>query len=542
MGTTDHTMDAIAFSDAPKRRSYAGFVILALLGLCGAVFVLAYRQAPYLSADPYNWVLWARGDKMWAGLTALALVFTAIGIIGWLGRVLSAAPKAALRPVPAQPAVTHRAPGYAVADDALSIPAIRAADDEPAPRPFAEPAATGIGAEIRSLEPAVFHDNASDSFLTRMPEAPAAVTVQPTAEIIPLRPVIAPVLQVPADPVEAALLADSSPAAPAPAPAPQSDMNAVIASAMHFADAPAVQAPETAAPVTTTLEVPVPAPVEAAIAEPTTVASAPLIVTEPEPAVADAQSEIRQAVQTALSVWPDNTRAIAAEELGARISRLYYDPAPESARAFHLIATGDLKAAATAVQAHAESLAQQGRNAEAAEQWRILGAIHMGRDDPRALAAYEKVSELDPSDSNIHLYLARRYQMAGDTTKMLPVLGRALGVISDPQTRAELLTPYADLKMKAGETRAAGDAFEELSRLHETSAYLKPDDVAAKSAYAVTLARLAQAREMHGAFDVAGPLYRKAHSVFAELSAKKPDHPGLRAMADNALRDAQRFS
>ncbi len=95
--------------------------------------------------------------------------------------------------------------------------------------------------------------------------------------------------------------------------------------------------------------------------------------------------------------------------------------------------------------------------------------------------------------------------------------------------------------MKAGDVRAAGDAFEELSRLHETSAALKPDDVASRSAQAITLARLAQAREMHGAYDQAGPLYKKAYQVFADLSARKPEHAGLRSMADNALKDAQRF-
>jgi Flp pilus assembly protein TadD len=165
----------------------------------------------------------------------------------------------------------------------------------------------------------------------------------------------------------------------------------------------------------------------------------------------------------------------------------------------------------------------------------------MGRDDGRAMTAYARVSELDPGDANIHLYLTRRYQMSGDTAKLPPVIERALGVISDPAVRTELLTPFADLQMKAGNIPAAAEALEELSRLHETTAYLKPDDIAARSAHAITLARLAQAREMQGAFDLAGPLYKKAHKVFADLSALKPEHPGLKAMADNAAKDASRF-
>ncbi|MEI9902913.1 MAG: hypothetical protein WDN06_02220 [Asticcacaulis sp.] len=184
------------------------------------------------------------------------------------------------------------------------------------------------------------------------------------------------------DPVEAALLAEPM---AAPSPAPQSDMGAVISSAMHFAELPVAETVH--APVVEALPV-----------------AAPAADVHP---VADDAGEIRQAVQMALSVWPDATRAIAADELNVRVSHLYYDKDPESVRAFHLIATGDLSAAASALQSHADALAQAGRNSAAAEQWRIYGALHMGRDDGKAMVAYEKVSELDPADANIHLYLAR---------------------------------------------------------------------------------------------------------------------------------------
>ena len=510
MTTTNTTIEA--FEDAPRPKA-TGFVVLTVLALALGAGVVYYARtaatpAPLTSPYPEDWINWARTETLYSGLLLIAVVFLLMGLVGMLVRAMSPRPKAPrLRPLdaPARPAS---------ADIALAMPAAAAAPavvDEPVPTLFNEPPSV----EVRSLEPAVFHDNASDSFLSQTPVAAAAVEdalsdthglhVHAGAQVIPIRPDITVGGN---DPVEAALLSEP---AIAPSPAPQSDMNAVIASAMHFAG------PEAVAEA---------APVAVAVA----------------PAAVDAQGEINQAVQTALSVWPDATRAIASDELKVRVSHLYYDKAPESVRAFHLIETGDLSAAAAALQSHADVLAQSGRNAEAAEQWRIYGALHMGRDDGKAMMAYEKVSELDPSDANIHLYLARRYQMAGEAGKMLPVLGRALGVISDPQTRAELLTPYADLKMKAGDARAAGDAFEELSRLHETSAALRPDDVAARSAYAITLARLAQAREMHGAYDQAGPLYKKAYEAFAALSAQKPDHAGLRAMADNALKDAQRFN
>ncbi len=86
--------------------------------------------------------------------------------------------------------------------------------------------------EIHSLEPAVFHDNASDSFLSQMPMTPEAATepvnakfepeaalsdthglhVKTGADVIPIRPDISnPALDaaISYDPVEAALLAET---------------------------------------------------------------------------------------------------------------------------------------------------------------------------------------------------------------------------------------------------------------------------------------------------------------------------------------------
>ncbi|MDI7776320.1 hypothetical protein [Asticcacaulis sp. EMRT-3] len=466
---------------------------------------------------------------------------------------------------------------------------VESALTEPAPPESTGPAMTAparmtpaLG--VDSLEPAIFHDpifhdNASDSFMSQVPlvetatfDATAALNTthglhvhSPSAQIIPIRPdgphpdLAAAEMTPPEvapdsahDPLAAALLAE----APDPVVhAPAGDMNAVINSTLRFAP----QTPEDSAPAFVTMPVETPEEVaqdmipkagltetahdaapEATSAE--TSEAAPLA--EPAtvgPAAVDDEAEIRQAVQTALSVWPDATRAIAADELSVRIAHLYYDPSPQSTQAFQAIAGGDLSGASSSLQSHAASLAAAGLTAQAAELWRIVGALHMGRDDARAMNAYEHVSALDPSDANIHLYLARRYQMAGDTAKQPVAIARALGVISDPVTRAELLAPYADLMLKSGDVKAGGDALEELSRLHETTAYLRPDDVAARSAHAITVARLAQTREMQGDYDQAGPLYKKAHQVFADLSAMKPEHPGLRAMAENALRDAQRF-
>ncbi|CAL4866643.1 hypothetical protein MMA231_00886 [Asticcacaulis sp. MM231] len=595
MSSSNLTLNADDRGTSTTRKpGAAGFLILAVLAAALSAFALYKGQAPVRTPFPEDWIIWARGTAAWAGILALGAFLLLIGVIGTLRNLLPApkpavsAPRRKSRPEAVEAAP---APVMAVAED-MQL-ATRAAESrgtlhfnartlERAPAFESQQAVEAMPdnvhieaapvavepphIEVQSLERAIFtdhaafSDNASDSFMTRHPEVVVETVAEvpafdssaaladthgltittPTAQIIPLHP---PVETVAAqdedhDPLAAALLRETPDVV---THAPQGDINAVISSAMRFApqSEPHVAVEPTAAPEA------VPEAIPAALTELVTqeivadVLPAPVV---PAPVVIDDEAEIRQAVQTALSVWPDATRAIAADELSTRISRLYYDKSAASQKAFQLVASGDLSAASAALANHADALALAGNHAEAAELWRVSGALHMGRDDSKAMAAYEHVSELDPNDANIHLYLTRRYQMSGDTAKLPAVIGRALGAISDPATRAELLAPYADLKLKAGDARAAGDAFEELSRLHETTAYLKPDDVGARSTHAITLARYAQAREMQGAFDQAGPLYKKAYGVFADLSALKPEHPGLRAMAENALKDAQRFN
>ncbi len=546
MSNSNPTLDTVRDT---RRTNPAGFFVLIALAVALAGFALYKGQAPVRTPFPEDWIIWARGTATWAGALAVGFFVLLIGIIGLIINLFSGVKprKASRTAVPSEIELTT-----APAVDLQT--ATRASESRGDLRFNAQTvAAMGISGgqletiaeppslEVQSLEPAIFSDhgafsdNASDSFMPRAPEEPIEATAEvpafdataalaethglhihaPTAEIVPIRPEIA-VTEAAHDPLAAALLAETPEVI---THAPPGDINAVISSAMRFAPQtePLAEVQPSAEPIAEIVPDVVPAPI-------------------------DGEAEIRQATRTALSVWPDSTRAIAADELSVRIAHLYYDKSPASQKAFQLIASGDLSAAAGVLTSQADALALAGNHAAAAELWRISGALHMGRDDSKAMAAYEHVSELDPNDANIHLYLARRYQMAGDTARQPAVIARALGVISDPATRAELLAPYADLKLKAGDAKAAGDAFEELSRLHESETYLRPDDVGVRSTLAITVARLAQAREMQGAFDQAGPLYRKAHQAFADLSAMKPEHPGLRAMADNALRDAQRFN
>jgi len=551
----------------PGHGRAAAFAALGLLALAVCGIGLYMGRAPILSPYPEDWIGWARTTLAWSGVFAVGVVLLLLSLIGMVRSLLPAKRRertgmfvhyndldnppvfperdtpafGADTPQPANPAFENRD----LETQALETQAFetQAAIAVPAALPMSIAAS-----EVTAQDATVFHDNASDSFMSQRFDGGDALSethgfklAVPSAEIIPLRPA--------APPVAAAGEAPEDIQDPLPETihAVTDDIPETMASEAAVSEAAASDAAE---PPVAQPELPESGPEpmwqwrEAAqdTLQTTTPEAASIATPEPEPAAIDPDAEVRQAVQTALSVWPDTMRVIAAEELTGRLTHLYHDPAPDSERAFRLIAGGDLNAAANVLQRHAEALTEAGQTSRAAEVWRVIGALHMGRNDARAMNAYEQVSALDASDGNIHLYLARRYQMAGDTVRQPAVIARALYVISDPDTRAELLAPYADLLLKAGNVRSGGEALDELARLQENATRLRPDDMATRSAYAVTMARLGQVREMQGMPNAAGPLYKQAYRIFDDLSARKPDHPGLRAMADKARLDAERFS
>lgn len=279
-------------------------------------------------------------------------------------------------------------------------------------------------------------------------------------------------------------------------------------------------------------------PVAETVAEP--VLAAPVVTPDPQPV--DPQAEINCALTAALTHWPDATRDIAEGELRVRLGQLYHDNALQSREAFARITQGDLSGGAAVMAQEAQAFADARLSEKAAELWRIYGALHMGRDDTAAMHAYEQVSALDPADGNIHMYLIHRYRMANETGKLLPVLGRALGVVADRDTRLDLLTQFADLTQTGGHLSHTAQALEELSRIRGELSAEDPDNLQKRSALAIALAKQAQVRELMGDGPKAAPLYQHAHRVFAELSARVPDHAGLKAMAENARRDAERLS
>jgi tetratricopeptide (TPR) repeat protein len=430
-------------------------------------------------------------------------------------------------------------------------------------------------AELTPSVPTTAETASADAEVADAAQTQTTVTEEPrySAEIITLRPQPAPADPAPvaaeavaaheaheetvaqaeplSDPIAAALLADVPELAPR-APT-QSDINAVISSAMRFIETPTPEVEVTHEALHRAMTEDAGLPV--AEASSWTITHQAETLTEIAPSQetlikattqslpeASAETRISAAVDKSLALWPQTTRPIAADELKVRAAYLAQHPSPEVRAIFDLLAEGNVEVAASCLQTLANAKAFAGDALEAAELWRVFGALNMGRDDPKAMMAYEQVSALDPSDANIHLYLSRRYAMEGKTDLMLPVLSRALMVISDAYTRIELLGHYGDLALKAGMLDASAQAYDELSQLQSAQGAANPDNLQLRSAHAISVAKMAQVRELQGQIPQAAPLYRQAYKLLADLSARVPDHAGLRAMTANALKDATRLN
>jgi tetratricopeptide (TPR) repeat protein len=544
------------------------FMMLAAIAICGLALYMG--KAPFSAGLLLSdWLDWARIETGSSGMFVLGIVLFLLSTVGMVHRLIlpkSAAPeprqraqKQATKPVQTKPSEEIIAP--MVSATAAIVPMV-------APHIVADntrKASLKFEAETQDL-PKAEAPVVSNIHLEPIAEAkvPEAEPLQ-SADIIPFRQEAETTQQVIQEAIADALLAETPDPLPVSDASKPSDINAVISSAMSF-----IESPDTTAQAITSLEEVHAARTDMvsdaehtsmstahykalseALGEPKGESLMDSVVLEPQGVSAspqtiepilDPQAEIALAVSSALTHWPDNVRDIAEVELSTRLSQLYHDNAITSREAFGLVKSGDLNGASKVISEQAMEWASAGLPNKAAELWRIFGALHMGRNDDEAMRAYEQVSNLDPSDANIHLYLFRRYQMNNDTERLRPVLSRALGVVGDTDTRAELLTPLADISQKSGDLRTAAQALEELSHIKAHQSIQAHDNLQLRSGHAITLARLAQVHEMLGEGQKAAPLYQHAHQVFSELSARVPDHAGLKAMAANALKDAQRLS
>jgi len=547
--SSNHSAAQSDLSGRKKQGRFTGlFFIFSILFIGAASGLAWWVRAPYQSTFVEDWLAWGSADPLNAqivsGLGGLGLLFFLIFINGLFQSFGSKSRRSA------KSAASHVG-GLSLLNESAVAPSGKL-----------------------TIEPLGFEPSPQSQSSLPMAALAMGQAISPQADFAPPRPVdtIAPISSDIGDPIAKALLAEAPSVS---SEAPPANMESVVSAAMSFIDTKSNQKaeeqnaalyaqinpePKIAAPSAEptsyiwpaktapqqdkinsepalSLATPIMAPI-LPVAEPVTTLT-------PQPTAIVAQTpeeEISRACQIALSVWSDQVRPIAAEELNKRVAAIYHDPSPEAKRAFALIQTGELNAAAMTLHSHADLLAHSGRAQESADIWRAYGALHMGRDDERAMMAYEKVSELDPTDSSIHMYLVRRFQMAGQTSKLKPVLGRALAVVSDEDVRHELLGSMADIHLAEADYAHAALGLEELSRINQSRVIKAPDNVSFKSAYGISLAKLAQAREMMGVTQMAAPLYRMAHEVFSELCDKVPGHAGLRSMADNALSDAHRLN
>ena len=523
-----------------QKGSGVGFFILILMGVGIAVTAAYIGKAPVYSPYFEDWREWSGIDRTTSVVLLLGLVVMLAGVMGLFVWMFSPSPKSkktamAVKqdvPLSSDGAQPHIATGpEAIAGLAADAATATLASRRPSLKFDTETLKSDSELPVVNLDassaqeplaPQEFTDNAPDGFLP--PQRP-----EPSAEIIALKPEpIAMATSVPTthegtDLIAKALLAEA-PETHATS-APESDINAVVNSAMSLIAKPEIT----------------PSAVLGALPPlPLNEVAAPL--SPPVDPEKDREARLNTALEKSLSHLPVETRPIASDEIKARLDYLNRDNDAQVRNLFDQIHAGDFQSALSGLNALAQARSAAGNRTEAAELWRAFAALHMGRDDATALNAYEKVSDLDPQDGKIHTYLARRYTMDGRQAAIRPMLQRALASVSDSAARAELLQQYGDLSSKVADHDEAAKAFEELQQIQTYQIGLNPANLQLRSAQAVTLARLGQIRETQGLQSDAGRYFRQAAQAFSDLSAAVPDHAGLKAMAQNAAVDAQRFN
>lgn len=327
--------------------------------------------------------------------------------------------------------------------------------------------------------------------------------------------------------------------------AAMAELRALIAEDIMATDSPQAEAPATeqvlefaAEPVTASEpELLADAPVEIA-----PVAHEPQPVAAPLPSPSDmARETYDQAMAQTLAHWPEAARAEMQDTLAPRISHLTQteDPALQGAAA--LLAAGQLAPALAQIRSRAERLAATGRQPEAAEAYRTLATLYLGRDDAAALDGFALSVQNNPYDGRSLSYLARRHAALGQFDRA-EHYGRML--LAAPDSTAEQLTilpMLGDLALKRGATEEACGYFADYQALAEQQATAEADNLQLRSSLALSYARLAQIQELRGARDQAVQLYGRAHGLFDQLASAVPGHAGLANMRDTAARDLQRL-
>ena len=530
---------------AKKSSGVLGFFVITVSGIVMAALAAYLGSAPLTSPFFEDWKDWAGLDTTATGMLLLGIVVFMLGFIGIFAKLFSSTrPQSSrsktIRPHAVRPVLSEDAP---VTKDEPPVATKEYHDTSAEPSEMTE-TTSRRGA-------LVFDAESLSAEQDDLNGAAASDTSQMTAEA--MAKADGPFSLVPHDHLKVADQATASQASdligqnllaeapdPVVSPTPEADIKAVTASALKFIDqndqAPAVEA----APVAS-------APMEASVAA--TVAALAAVI--PDSSLAAPVAEIapvnpvdrlKSVHAKALAQWPEETREIASTELNSRLEQLLQSQDPRAVSAFEAIESGDLNGASAQLQHLADDKAVAGHSQDAAEIWRAYGALHMGRDDPKAMMAYEKISSLDAKDANIHLFLAERYRLEDRYEARKTMLQRALGTITAPEVRGGLLQQLGDLSLSHQDLDGAARAFSELCDIQQGFCQAEPDNLHLVSSQAISWARLAQIRELQGQKSMASQFYGQAHRLFADLSQKIPEHAGLKAMAENALRDAQRLS
>lgn len=191
---------------------------------------------------------------------------------------------------------------------------------------------------------------------------------------------------------------------------------------------------------------------------------------------------------------------------------------PASDAASAQIAAGNLEGAIATLERDAQADAEA-----SAEKWRRIGALAIGVDTARALAAYERAASLQPEDFDTWHELAVLRQAAGDLPGALQAAEAAGKVAASDRQRLIAHALRADGLWERGDQKAAMTAYHSAMELAERIAESDPDSVPNQRSLMVLHLRSGRVSMLGGDLETAKAHLDRARAIAERLAARAPD-------------------
>ncbi len=179
-----------------------------------------------------------------------------------------------------------------------------------------------------------------------------------------------------------------------------------------------------------------------------------------------------------------------------------------------------------ALQAQAET---EDKRANAAAAWLRIGLLAYEVDSARALKAFEKVVQLNPSDVWATIYAARLAQTCGDLHRARRFLETALhpDAVSD-RDHAALHDGLGDVARAEGDLAAARGHYEESLEIDRALSASDPSSASARRDVSVSLNKLGDVAVAEGDLAAARGHYEESLEIGRALSASDPSSASAR--------------